>query len=107
MCRSEPSLSTVIFSSSGNVSIGSLHSLAHDFFDGRDAFFYFSEAALTKCDHPFVDRFASELESGGTHENEFSQLLGHFHHLIQAYAALVPGLVALVAADAFHRSHRI
>src|SRR5262249_13352081 len=107
MCRSDPSRSTTIFSSSGSVGIASLHGFAHDFFDGRDAQFYFSETRLTKSDHSLVDRLASELESRGAHENQFPQFLGHFHHLVQADAALVPGLVALLAASAFHRRDRV
>src|SRR6476646_3762890 len=103
MCRSDPSRSTTIFSSSGSVGIGSFHGFAHDFLDGRDAVFYFSETRLTKSDHSLVDRLAPELESRSAHENQFSQLLGHFHHLVQAYAALVTGLVALLTANAFHR----
>src|SRR5215471_8049926 len=107
MCKSDPSRSTTIFSSSGSVGIGSLHGFAHDFFDGRDALFYFSEARLTKSDHSLVDRLASQLEPRGAHENQFPQLLGHFHHLIQAYSALVSGLVALLAPHAFHRRDRV
>src|SRR5215475_13705368 len=107
MCKSDPSRSTTIFSSSGSVGIGSLHGLAHDFLDGRDAVFYFSEARLTKSDHSLVDRLASQLEPRGAYENQFPQFLGHFHHLIQAYSALVSGLVALLAPDTFHRSDRV
>src|SRR5262245_61804591 len=107
MCRSDPSRSTTIFSKSGSVGIGSLYGFAHDLLDSRDAFFYFSETGHTKSDHSFVDRFASQFESRGTDENELSQLLSHFHHLIQADAALVSGLVAPVAADAFRRCHRV
>src|SRR5262249_11276233 len=102
MCRSDPSRSPPIFSSLGSVGIGSFHGFAHDFFDGRDALFYFSETRLTKSDHSLVDRLAPQLESRGADENQFSQLLGHFHHFIQADAALVPGLVAPLAPHTFH-----
>src|SRR5215831_11785589 len=107
MCKSDPSRSTTIFSSSGSVGIGSLHGFAHDFFDGRDALFYFSETRLTKSDHSLVNRLAPELESRSTDQHQFLQLLGHFHHFIQAYSALVTGLVALLAATAFHRRDRV
>src|SRR5262245_7356226 len=121
MCRSEPFRSTVIFSRSGSVAIlvarvsrprgrngpspgpGLLDGLPYDFLDRRHSALDLAQTAHAERNHPFVDRLAPQLESRGADENELAQLLGYFHHLVQANAAFVPGVVAALAAFAAHR----
>src|SRR5262249_25370570 len=81
------------------------HRLAHDLFDGRDAVHHLAQAAPAQRDHPFVNRLAPELEARRADENQLAQLLADLHHFVQADAALVARLVALLAAGALLRRH--
>src|SRR5262245_49913193 len=104
MWRSDPSLSTIVFSSSGNVAMFSLQGpasagqlldgFANHFFDRRQTFHHFSQPAAAQRDHAFVDGLAPELETGRADEDQLAQLFGHLEHFVQADAALVAGLVA-------------
>src|ERR1051325_3986731 len=74
MWRSDPSRSTMVFSSSGSVAISVsrrrlgpaplLDRFAHHFFDRRQPVHDFAQTAPAQRDHSFVDRLATELETG-------------------------------------------
>src|SRR5262249_60105390 len=114
MWRSDPLLSTSVLSSSGSVAIvfraerfanRLLHRLARDFFDRGDAFHHLQQAAPAQRDHPVVDRLAPELERRGADEDQLADLLGDFHHLVEADASAVAGVVVAVAPAALLLNH--
>src|SRR5262245_34689796 len=116
MWRSDPSRSTIVFSSSGSVAItvsrlpapAGAHLLdrfADDFFDRRQPVHDLPQAASTQRDHSLLDRFPPEFETRRADENQLAQFFCHFKDFVQPDAALVAGLVALLAAHALHRRH--
>src|SRR5260221_8548505 len=110
MWRSEPSISTIDFSSSGSVAMWSsalLHGFSHDFFNGGHAVLDLAESACPQREHPFIDRLPAQLETGGAHQNQLAQFLAHLHHFVQADAALVPCRIADLASGAFARRHAV
>src|SRR4029453_18945610 len=111
MCRSDPCSSTVFFRSSGKVISksrwGLLHGLPDDFVNRRYAFLHLPKAAAAQRDHSFVNRLAPQFERRGAHENQFAEILGDFHHFVQADTTLVAGVVALLAALALVGNHRL
>src|SRR3954462_11362618 len=82
-----------------------LDPLSCNLFDGRDTVHHFVQTAPAQRDHSFFDRLAPQLETRGADENEFTELLPDFHHLVKADAALVAGVVALLAAGALLRNY--
>src|SRR4030095_11823712 len=86
---------------------GLLHSLPDDFVNRRYAFLHLPKAAAAQRDHSFVNRLAPQFERRGAHENQFAEILGDFHHFVQADTTLVAGVVALLAALALVRNHRL
>ena len=67
----------------------------------------FGQPAATQGDHAAFNRFLFEFKSRGANQNQFPDLVIHFHHFVQPGAALVAGLVAGGAALAFHDLHRL
>ena len=61
------------------------------------------QTAAAQRDHAFLDGLAPQLERRRADENQLAQLVGDLHDFVQADAALVAGLVALVAARALER----
>src|SRR3954470_14531321 len=116
MCRSDPSISTNVFSSSGSVAItflvpscwqlvapGLLDRFPHDLLDRREAVLDLAQAAHPEGDHPLLDRLAPQLGARGANQNQLLEFLANRHHFIEADASLVAGRIALVAAGALHR----
>jgi hypothetical protein len=76
-------------------------------FDRCDAELDLEEPAGAKRQHPLFHGLAPQLDRRGAHENQLAELLGDFHDLVQADAALVAGVVALLAAATLVRhDHR-
>ena len=56
------------------------------------------EPALAQSEHAFLDCLALDLPGRSADQDQFLDLLGDFHHFVQADAALVAGSVAGLAA---------
>src|SRR5207244_4310843 len=118
MWRSDPFNSTVVFNRSGSVAIFNpwslvvrreslLHRFSDDFLDRRESVFHLAQPARAQRDHAFVDRLAAQLEARRADENQLAELVGDLHDFVETDAAFVAGLVAALAAGAFHRRHRV
>src|SRR5262245_25232224 len=105
MWRSEPFSSTIVFNKSGNVAMAnpSLDRFANDFLDRGEAFLDLAQTAHAQRQHAFLDRLAPQFQAGRADQNQLAELVRDRHHLVEADAALVAGLVAALAAGALHR----
>src|SRR5215212_9733733 len=74
------------------------HRLPHDFFDGGYSVAYLVEAGLAQRDHPVVNSLLAQLQRRGPDQDQLAQLVRHFHHFVEADAALVASVVAGLAA---------
>src|SRR5690606_1400480 len=84
-----------------------LDRFAGDFLDGGHALGDLQQAALAQRDHPLFGALAAQVDRRGPHENELTERVGDLEHLVQTHAALVAGLVAVLAARAAHRHHAL
>src|SRR5688572_7117691 len=76
------------------------HGFSNDFLDGGDAFFDFNQTGAAERDHAVLDRFALDVDGRAAGQDEIADVVVDLHHLDEADAALVAGVVALLAATA-------
>src|ERR1017187_842910 len=78
------------------------HRLPHDLLDRRHAVLDLLEARAAKGDHALLEALSLDLDGRRAREDELADLLRDLEHLDEGDAALVTGVVALLAAPALH-----
>src|ERR1019366_6954760 len=78
------------------------HRLPDDLLDRRHAVLDLLEARAAEGDHALLETLPLDLDGRRAREDEFADLLGDLEHLDEGDAALVAGVVALLAALALH-----
>src|SRR5690349_12886236 len=76
-----------------------LHGFAHHFLDRRDALADLAQAALAQGVHPLLAGGPAQIHRRRAAEDHLAQRFADFHDLVETDAALVAGVVALLAAD--------